>query len=139
MQMMLHLNFVIIQLVSFVSSIDDYWSNDFDSSKNCKSEDEVRELQNGKNQCSQVKVEDNGDEEAFQVCVHKLNQLLGKKCEKSEVDNPGKLLYCKSRGQIICCFKGEKCKSWIDINNKIFLQAKAFLENTTSFLNFCVD
>ena len=136
--MLFHRCFLLMQALWTVTATDDYWSSDFDSSKNCESQEEVSKLQAGANQCNSVGVKNNGEEAAFHVCVNTLNQLLGKMCEKTKVDDPGKLLYCKSRGQINCCFKDAKCASWLSMNNKIFVKAKDFLENTTSFINLQV-
>ena len=46
----------------------------------------------------------------------------------------GQLLYCKERGSIICCINEEKCDKFAQINDKINVEAKEYLENTTGFI-----
>ena len=138
---MLVYNWLLINSVSsLTATVKDYWSEDFDSSKNCESKEEVKKLQNQQgNQCNTENIQNDGDEAAFKTCVRHLNKELGRICERSKVLHPGKLLYCKDRGQINCCFKDQKCANWLSINNEMAQKAKNFLENTTGFLDFQIN
>ena len=131
------MNIVFLMTVLTVSSdsvdIDNYWSEDFDSSRNCESSKDVREL-GVMSQCVTQSITDSGDEAAFLLCVHALNEDLVKLCGDSDVLEPGKLLYCKSRGLIQCCFKDHQCDTWKAMNDKMFIKAKDFLVNSSGFL-----
>ena len=117
-----------------LTSVEDYWSEDFDSSKNCESSKDVKELEKGASQC-QTKLIQDDDESAFLSCVQSLNQELVKMCGDSDVKEAGKLLYCKIRGTIQCCFKDHECDNWNAMNDKIFIKAKEYLVNTSGFLD----
>ena len=133
---MLFFNIIVMSHMGISKAIeDDYWSNDFDSSKNCKSGEEVTELQKGASQCYSQPIKEDGDEAAFLRCVKVMNQKLLKTCGDSDVKDPGKLLYCKNRGLIQCCFKDHQCDTWASINNPASNPAKDFLGNISGFLD----
>ena len=120
-----------------LSRDDDYWSKKFDRLKNCESEDEVNVLRKGASQCRNITIKASGDKAAFLTCVKYMNQALVKLCGDSDVKEPGKLLYCKNRGVIHCCFKDHKCETWATIYGdfNMFNKARDYLLNTTGFLD----
>ena len=95
--------------------IIDSWSDEFESSQNCQSMKDVRKLKINSSQCVEITSQKNSND-AFRVCKNHLSVKLKKKCEKSKVKNPGKLLYCKIKSSITCCFVKATCFTWTDIN-----------------------
>ena len=123
----MHMHYVICQQV-------DYWSDDFDSGQNCEKNNEIEKLKRmNPSQCKIVNGET--DEEAFSKCKRHLTTVLQKKCEFSEVKNPGELFYCKIRGRVTCCFGNESCKTWFDIYGSFTEKGREYLMNRTNVLN----
>ena len=91
-----------------MSANPDYWSESFDSSKECASQLEVRTLEKESDKCRSVNIGDEDEKEAFNLCKTYLSSAIQKKCETTRVEYAGKLLYCKERGLIRCCVKNEK-------------------------------
>ena len=117
----------------------DYWSESFDSSKECISEDQVKSLSKSTDECKSVRIRDDGEKETFILCKTYLFSALQKKCETSRVKDASELLYCKERGVIHCCVKNEKCDTFEVINKNIYVKAKEYLNNTTGFINNLVE
>ena len=114
--------------------IIDSWSDEFESSQNCQSMEDVRRLKINSSQCVEITTEKNS-KDAFRVCKNHLSVKLKKKCEKSKVKNPGKLLYCKIKSSITCCFVEATCFTWSGINLKMYHLAKDYLTDTEGFLS----
>ena len=117
----------------------EYWDEGFDGSKHCESLNDVQKLQQDTEQCRTSLIRESGEESAFKVCLHFLTQRLDNMCQRTEVKDPGKLLYCKNRGVVICCFKDVKCETSENMNINISVRAKEFLTNTTGFLDYKVN
>ena len=125
--LLIHLNLYSCQNV-------DYWSDDFNTGRNCENPEEIARLLNiDPSQCTLVKAEH--DKRDFSQCKIHLASILQKRCDYSLVENPGKLLFCKKRGLFDCCFVNASCASWIGIGNKIYEKAREYLLNRTAVLN----
>jgi len=128
----------IILLVLARTQADDYWSEDFDTTRICDSPDEVRELgAKDPSQCSSVSIK-NSTEEAFSTCKRNIRSKLETKCDYSKVKDPGKILFCKNRGVVTCCFTNETCQSWQSIQKSIYRNAKKYLLNKEKVLGSLV-
>ena len=114
--------------------LEDYWSDDFDSSKTCAEQTEVMKLsEKNVDQCEE-KLITHTDEEAFMACKMNLAGRVQKKCSFSGLKDPGLLLYCKNRGVITCCFRNETCKSWTKQKDTMYTKASNYLTNKTTYL-----
>ena len=130
---------VVISFSFHVLGVDDYWSTDFDSSKECAEQTEVMKLsEKDANQCISTAITDT-DEEAFASCKQNLAGLVQKKCSYSGLKDAGVLLYCKNRGEITCCFRNESCNSWTNQKATIYTKASDYLKNNTAYLNSLVQ
>merc|ERR1719153_174650 len=107
----------------------DYWTDDFDASKNCDNEEEIARLSNlTPTQCVRVQVIDD-EEKAFLQCKAILGGKIQEKCKDKKINNPGRLFYCKDRGHIACCHRNTTCFSWNNIQTQLYIDAKEYLMN----------
>merc|ERR1719153_1008949 len=107
----------------------DYWTDDFDASKNCDNEEEMARLSNlTPTQCVRVQVIDD-EEKAFLQCKAILGGKIQEKCKDKKINNPGRLFYCKDRGHITCCHRNTTCFSWNNIQTQLYIDAKEYLMN----------
>ena len=122
--------YILIFVPTTIGFLHNYWD---DSSFQCESLQEVRELERNTNQC--VRINSMGDvRNNLQMCKDYLSEKLLEKCETTKVKNPGKLLYCRNIFTITCCFKQATCSTWSDINLRMYVRAKEYLTSTQGFL-----
>ena len=117
----------------------DYWSNDFDPSKDCESQDLIDTLlRKEPSQCEDVPKKQYGDQKAFGLCKTRLTIRLQKICDFSSVEKAGDLIYCQLRGIIRCCFVKHKCVIWKEQENFDFKLAKRYLKDKHGFVKSLV-
>jgi len=112
-----------------------HWTNDFDQSKNCQSEDIIDEKwQNSQEDC--VKFSEADASKAIKECKRRLTNTFISKCKiKTLLNNKvGDLLYCHNRGEIKCCIHNHKCSNYDEINADMTKTAISYLTDKTSFL-----
>ncbi|XP_023345130.1 uncharacterized protein LOC111714290 [Eurytemora carolleeae] len=114
-----------------------YWSEDYDSDKNCKDEELIVKIKQGKAKgFCETEVGELSDVQVFNRCKIKLTKTLGEKCRATTVEKAGELLYCKNQKQTIVCSHKYKCtKDWTKINSGFKDKAVAYLTNKTDWLN----
>ncbi|XP_023345922.1 uncharacterized protein LOC111714920 [Eurytemora carolleeae] len=138
MKMVSWISVVLVLLVQItnVSSVVDYWSEDYDTAKNCKSEDLIIEIKQNKTQgfCEE-EVGDLSDEKVFQNCKLNMAKTLGSLCRSTTVEQAGELLYCKNNMQTVCCARNYNCtKTWDTISERFVDKAISFLKDQDKFL-----
>merc|ERR1712142_1193086 len=92
----LHQMLILLLYISEYNSqfMNDYWSKDFDASKNCEDERETERLRMlNPSQCKSVRDTYGNREKTFQNCKIHLHAMIEEKCEYSKIENPGNLLY----------------------------------------------
>merc|ERR1712142_943754 len=133
--------FIFLVELLFIYGNVDYWSDNFDDSKNCQNETETTRLGNlNPSQCKNIQIRNEDENVEFIRCKTELTYKIQEKCAFSKIDNPGMLLYCKNRGAIRCCYRDETCASWLDINKKGYNYdvAKEYLTNKEKVLGLFV-
>ena len=126
---------IMLQPVLLTNNVIDYWSDDFDVSQDCKYTDEIKKIP--KHQCVSTAA-DKDNERVISLCKTKLSNALKKECAISRVENPGKLMYCTSRGISNCCFSNHTCASGDQFQNAIYDKAKEYLQAKDVMLNHFV-
>jgi len=132
--MFLYLFVVLLISSSRGRGLDDYWDEDFDQNKECDHEDEVNHLLTlDQKPCESVGYVDGIVEKAFLYCKQKLVLNLQNYCELS-VENPGDLIYCKTRNTVTCCYVNEKCVPFKDWGKNDFKMASSYLKDKRGYL-----
>ena len=52
-----------------------------------------------------LKLKNESEEQTFQSCKRHLQYKIKDKCDDIKVNDPGRLLYCKDRAYLTCCFR----------------------------------
>ena len=113
---------IFYNIIFLHGKIIDYFDENFDESKNCKREKEMRSAQNDGDRCATVSLSGDNitDAHQWEECKRRLSQNLQEKCQGLGFKKPGELLYCRERGRTSCCFVKEKCtENFSSINNEV--------------------
>ncbi|XP_023340366.1 uncharacterized protein LOC111710494 isoform X2 [Eurytemora carolleeae] len=126
----------IMILVVGVCYADEYWSEDYDSGKNCKDENLIVEInKNAEPGFCEAELGKLNDTKVFQSCKLKLSRTLAGRCQSTAIDKPGTLLYCENQKWTICCSHDYKCvKDWLSISDNFSTTAATYLKNKDKWL-----
>ncbi|XP_023340610.1 uncharacterized protein LOC111710724 isoform X2 [Eurytemora carolleeae] len=116
----------------------EYWSEDYDTSKNCKDEQTILKIMTSGNSSlghCEDEVGDLSDVQVFQSCKFKLAKAVATACSSTTVKDGGKLLYCKNNKLTTCCYHQHKCvENWNAIKGDYTKTAEAFLRDKKAWL-----
>ena len=115
--------------------MDDYFSNNFDESKNCVQEDLMEKL--GKDdEHERCAIKSQGSlEKQWEQCKSDLVAKLAQRCNPRKIVKTGDFLYCRNRGRTSCCFNKEKCSQNMTVaNDEMYDKALKYMSNPKKHL-----
>ncbi|XP_023324173.1 uncharacterized protein LOC111698145 isoform X2 [Eurytemora carolleeae] len=139
MMMMMNIYAIILLLLVYISSVSskvDYWSEDYDSAKNCKDEGLILAIRQNKTKgfCEEA-TGDLTEDKVFENCKLNMAKTLGSLCTLTTVDEAGELLYCKNNLHTVCCSRNYSCTSnWNTISDNFIDVAVSFLKDQKKYL-----
>jgi len=112
----------------------DYWSDGYDKSKNCESEEDIKQLSKLPTKQCTTNYKANITQ-ALEECRHELAMQLFSKCRLTGVKQPGEMLFCQNRDVTTCCFHKDECQeSWTGINEEFTKIAVNYMTDKEKFL-----
>jgi len=111
----------------------DYWDEDYDQDKNCKSEDIIKTLQSQK-LCVTNTLED--PNQSIEHCKRTLTQEVLRPCVTNTINitKTGELLYCHSMSHTTCCIHNFTCKGFKETNENIKYIAANYMSDKEVYL-----